>query len=612
MELDAARTGLAPNEEVETYEDETNFGFEEDDEDDESPEVTAAKLPVPVVVVPRVPSKTPQDKSSKDKNKAIAGGDAVAEHSTADTPGHVKLQFLSTHDWHATIDNIGKVGGAAVLSAYWNVDEGHYPKGHTLRFTSGDSYGATPPLVSVFNETPAIITERLLGMSADTFGNHNFDKGYEHVAEMTRLSATTDASVPGKPFRAVISNMEGASKLLPETREYVILNAGGVKVGVVGIIGPEAYKDQQPKNWGPLKILNPVTSAMAVQKKALAAGADLVVCLVHMGMDKKASKVPKGLLLDFARNVSGFAVIFGDHTGIQWSSLDVNGQIVLETLRNGESYARTRITWDTKNKKIAAKSVQFVVPTVGGVEPDAKVLLMLDGFRAKLAPIYSRVLGYSPMFFTRDKNCKPGLKCETVQGNLISDAMLSGYPKAVFAYTNTGGIRSGFACNEPGGAGFCPVNQTGNAPFAITVGTCRGVLPFTQTMVTAKISGQTLRKTMELMLKDDFPQIAGFCFTYTGSKVTGAVFSDKGKCTTRHVNLDTAENIYGIVTTEYMGTRDNFPDLRTMPEYKTEKELRDVVQDYIARPGFQMPAIGGRIVCSGADCSIPSNPTKWN
>jgi 2',3'-cyclic-nucleotide 2'-phosphodiesterase (5'-nucleotidase family) len=252
--------------------------------------------------------------------------------------------------------------------------------------------------------------------------------------------------VPGKPFRVIISNMEGAAKLLPETREFAIFSMGGVKVGVVGIISPATYGNQQPKNWGPLKIQEPVAAAMAVQKKARDAGADFVVCLVHMGLS--STKMPAaGELIDFARNVSGFAIIFGDHTGVQWSDMNINGQVVLETKNNGGSYSRARITWDKINKRIVEKEVQFVVPIITGVVPDAKMLLMLDGFRAKLAPIYSRIIGYSPMFFIRKGNCSPlpaGTKCEAIQGNLIIDALRFAYPKIQFGITNAGGVRSGF------------------------------------------------------------------------------------------------------------------------------------------------------------------------
>ena len=55
-------------------------------------------------------------------------------------------------------------------------------------------------------------------------------------------------------------------------------------------------------NLGTLDIEEPVKAAMNAQLRAKKAGADFVVCLVHMGM----TNMLQGELVDFARNVSGF------------------------------------------------------------------------------------------------------------------------------------------------------------------------------------------------------------------------------------------------------------------------------------------------------------------
>ncbi len=124
------------------------------------------------------------------------------------------------------------------------------------------------------------------------------------------------------------------------------------------------------------------------------------------------------------------AVIFGDHTGVQWSDLNINGQIVLETLNAGQSYARTRLTWDSASKKIVDRSVDFVVPNRcflgallffpvsqfffffvfflnrNGISADPTMISMLDEFKSRLGPILSRVVTSSPFVQARDGNCK--------------------------------------------------------------------------------------------------------------------------------------------------------------------------------------------------------------
>lgn len=114
-----------------------------------------------------------------------------------------------------------------------------------------------------------------------------------------------------------------------------------------------------------------------------------------------------------------------------------------------------------------------------GVSPDPAITSMLESFKAMLGPILSRVVTTSPFAQARDGNCKFSSSelrrtCETVMGNTIADAIRSD-TGSDFAFVNTGGIRDGFTCTEPGGEGFCPNNQTSSGPFYVTVGTIRNV-----------------------------------------------------------------------------------------------------------------------------------------
>ena len=103
----------------------------------------------------------------------------------------VDIQILAMSDWHAQLDPLfvfgeGTFGGAAELSAYWQADRAANP--NTLTLTAGDAFGASPPLSSFFNEEPAVLSMNLMGFDADTFGNHNFDKGIDHLQQMIDLA----------------------------------------------------------------------------------------------------------------------------------------------------------------------------------------------------------------------------------------------------------------------------------------------------------------------------------------------------------------------------------------------------------------------------------------
>src|SRR5262245_13292439 len=91
-------------------------------------------------------------------SQADPGGETPqsAELSSS-TP--VSIQFLSVSDWHAQLDpltvNGVAIGGAPIISAYWQADRAANP--NTLSLTAGDAFGASPPLSGFFDDTPAIL-----------------------------------------------------------------------------------------------------------------------------------------------------------------------------------------------------------------------------------------------------------------------------------------------------------------------------------------------------------------------------------------------------------------------------------------------------------------------
>jgi hypothetical protein len=103
---------------------------------------------------PRV-TKSPSTKAStKVSTKASTKAPSNPRVKQGDV---VDLQLLSTMDWHANLEPLDGIGGAAAYSEYWRLDE--EKNKNTLRLTAGDAFGATPALVSLNDEEPAVIAE---------------------------------------------------------------------------------------------------------------------------------------------------------------------------------------------------------------------------------------------------------------------------------------------------------------------------------------------------------------------------------------------------------------------------------------------------------------------
>jgi 2',3'-cyclic-nucleotide 2'-phosphodiesterase (5'-nucleotidase family) len=527
-------------------------------------------------------------------------------------PPPIEIQFLNVSDWHAQLEPLpGNIGGAAAIAAYWQQDRAANPR--TLTLTAGDAFGASPPISNFFNEEPAILAMRMMGIQVDTFGNHNFDRGVVHLQQMIDLAREKKGAQPGAPFGYVSANLKNRNRELKHTKSYQIFDVGGIQVGVVGITNPEAPTLVFPGNFGTIVPTDPYVAANKFRAEAQAEGAQVVVAIIHMGVEGFNNGQPFGPLIDFANNVSGFDVIFGDHTDVQYSGV-INNQLVLENRSKGLTYARTKLLVDPKTGQVLNSSVQFVTPTVAGVTPDPAIAALVASYQAQLAPIFGVVLGASTMVIPRSDACGNGVgrTCESKIGNLITDAMRNTYGTD-FAITNSGGIRADLTCpavDNP--ADFCPAFIP--PPFPITRGQVQTVLPFGNVVVTLAVNGAELKAMLENGVSampgvdGRFPQVSGLCFTYdiaapAGSRVLSAVRqASDGSCTGAAVDL-TSASTYTIAENDFMASGgDGYPVL--ISRATTRNVMANDVAAYVTASSPITPAIQGRVNCTSSGATV--------
>ncbi|NJN55118.1 MAG: bifunctional metallophosphatase/5'-nucleotidase, partial [Anaerolineae bacterium] len=302
---------------------------------------------------------------------------AVISSASAGARTPVTIQILSVSDWHAQLDPISGVGGAAQLSTYFQNERANNP--NTLTFTAGDAYGAAPPLSSFFNEEPAVLSMNLMGFDADTFGNHNFDKGVDHLQQMIDLAE----------FPYVSANLRNRDDNLTGVTDYQIFDVGGVRVAVVGVTNPEAPTLVFPGSFGTIEVTDPAIAANRAYQAAKRDGARVFILLTHMGITgyDTATGEPYGPLIDLARRVSPYHVILGDHTDFQYTGI-INNRLVVENRSKGLTYARTTLTVNPSDGHLLNRSVEFVTPLASAVTPDPAIVSLLQPYRDALGPIW--------------------------------------------------------------------------------------------------------------------------------------------------------------------------------------------------------------------------------
>lgn len=427
----------------------------------------------------------------------------------------VDIQVLNVSDWHAQLDPVRGAGGAAVLAAYWAADRAANP--NTLTLTSGDAFGASPPLSGFFEEEPGVKAMNLMGFSADALGNHNFDRGLAHLQRMIDLAAFPLLS-------ANLANLEGN---LRGVEPYRVFDVAGVQVAVIGLTNPEAPDLVLPGNFGTIEVTDPVAAAREARDDAAAEGATVFVLLPHMGVTHRDEQGAwRGPLIDLAEQLTGFDLILGDHTDAEFAQV-VNGALVTENRSKGSTYLRITLTVDAATGEVVARAHRFVRPATSGVTPDEAIEAMLLPYRLELAKIFDRKIGEATDVFERRDNAER-LR-EVPLGNLVSDATRERYGTQL-ALHNGGGLRAALPSS------YLPLNHSlrrpepGYAqgpPWDLVVGDVYTALPFGNSVVTRNVTGEQLHKVLENAVSQlpaangRFAQVSGFTFAYDTAKPPG-------------------------------------------------------------------------------------------
>ena len=517
-------------------------------------------------------------------------------------PCHVSMQFLSVSDWHAQLDPLsGGIGGAAAISSYWQQDRADFD-GRTITLTAGDAYGAAPPLSGFFDEVPGVLAMRLMGFDVDTFGNHNFDRGIEHLQQMIDLAASTDE--PGTPFKYVSANLENRDDNLKGVEDYAIFEVDRVKVAVIGLTNEEAPTLVFPGNFGTIEVTDAVEAANRAREAAARDGAKVFIVITHKGITgTDAAGNPSGPLVDFANAVEGFHVIFGDHTDAEFEAV-INGQLVVENRSRGATYARTKLTVDRRDGSLVDVSNQFVTPVAGNVTPDPAIVEMLQPFRQDLAAAFDAEIGVATDTFPRGGDPAVERVGETPLGNLITDSMRLRYG-ADIAFTNGGGIRtplpSSYAPQDTSlrrpAAGYAA-----GPPWDLVVGDVFATLPFGNQVITRTVTGELLWEILEHGVaampgaNGRFPQVSGFRFTYdvalpAGSRVVSVQLDDG-------TPIPRDGTTYVLATNDFVNAGgDGYTMLSADPgDTATREIMADVLLEHIKALGVITPTLEGRIV----------------
>lgn len=404
-------------------------------------------------------------------------------------------------------------GGAAYLATHLARLRSAYPDSAVL--LAGDNFGASPLVSSLFHDEPTVTYLNSLRPAASAVGNHELDDGVRELTRMQQGGCALDGCSPGTPFTGaafpyLAANMTGADgQLPPGLRPWTMVEAGGHKIGVVGVVTPETAQIVFPEGIRGYTFGDPADAINRHVPEMLGAGAEVIVGLVHDGGKQQVPDADYNGCANITPNVPELArrtdpavrVLFTAHSH-QSYVCEFDGKIVTQAA----SYGRliTDVTLQFGDDGVDVRAVNRVVTQ--DVTPDPATVELIDFFAAAAAPRAERVVGTAaePL----PKSAAPG--SESPLGSLIADAMLdttAGPAQAVAAFMNPGGVRADI------GAG------------PITFGSIYQAQPFGNQVVTVSLTGRQIVDLLEQQWsKPDKPTIlsvAGISYAYDDAAPAG-------------------------------------------------------------------------------------------
>ncbi len=541
----------------------------------------------------------------------------AAQLATVSSSQNKAVQVLQLSDLHGAIE-VGTSFGAPLLASNWAADRAANKA--TIAVSSGDNIGAAPPISTEFEELPTIESLNAIKLDVSTMGNHEHDRNIDHLNKMIGAS----------DFQWVVSNYsEGSLDALKsgskQAKNYTIVERGGMKIGVVGSNTPETIEQVFPGNLdykdasGAKKTItiNPGVAGMnAAIAEAKAAGADIVIAVIHQGWLENADGVAKGLFNSLASQIKGAAAIYGGHSHQTYASvIPGNTRVaptVLGQVRNaGVEYTRTQIC--IRSGKVVGQSIQHVLkaaaPTINtGVvstvtTQDAAAAALVKKYKDQLSAKLDVKIGQVSGVFPRGGSPAVERSGETPMGNYIADLMRAKY-KTDFAIQNGGGIRDTFPAKT-----YVPANtalvRTGTGPLDVTLGDAFTVFPFGNQIATTVVTGANLWKALENGVGGNypgdgrFPQISGFKFSFDASKPIGSRIVEVTKLDGTPIAKDSKE--YTLTTLDFViYGGDGYVNVFSPASAKVQGALLDVFVDALkadmaAGKVTQVPAAAGRI-----------------
>ncbi|MBT9162837.1 MAG: Mannosylglucosyl-3-phosphoglycerate phosphatase [Dehalococcoidia bacterium] len=396
------------------------------------------------------------------------------------------ITILHIGDLHGQLDPFKPwraeeyIGGMVRIATLINQIRAEQP--NTILLDGGDTMHGT--FIAGFTEGEAVIAVmNEIGYSAMVVGNHDFNYGLEVLQQRAEQA---DFPLLGANIR-----FEGGERV-PFLPPYTIVEVGGLRIGIVGLVTTHIPITTHPKNVEGLEFLDPVTVAQEFVEH-LDPKVDFIILLTHdLQRDYPAEQVIAQRMPEIVAMVSGCHTTRVEQIG---------NTLVVGSGAHGEVLGRMDIV--VKDGTVIDISHEFL-PITPDIKKDAAIDAMIGPYREIVDIAMAEVVGEAEVVLDR----RGVGRQEMIIGNLVTDIMRQKTGADIALYNSTG-LRASI---HPGPVTFEDIFT---------------VLPFDNFNLVLELTGETIVQALEHGVSrhpdfsGGFPQVSGMSFTFDPKRPVG-------------------------------------------------------------------------------------------
>ena len=195
------------------------------------------------------------------------------------------------------------------------LDGGDLLQGNPMTFVASRSPERPSPVIAAMNA---------MQYDAAAVGNHEFNYGVPFLEQAVRQARF--------PFLAANARRPDGTRAFPA---FTLIERAGVKVGIVGVTNPGANTWDAANLRGRLTVSSIIPAIRVAVDSVRAAGAELVIAVVHAGLAGPSSFDTTGsggenVAADVARQVAGIDLILFGHSHREVADTTINGVMLMQ------------------------------------------------------------------------------------------------------------------------------------------------------------------------------------------------------------------------------------------------------------------------------------------